>query len=51
MKDKADLCIWLSEALKASDDIDVFWRILKKFMDDFETDNNLRIELREKEKN
>lgn len=42
-KDKADLAIWLSEALESTHDAFVFWRVFLKFMNDFENDHNVKI--------
>ena len=50
-KDLADLAIWISEALECTDNISINWRIIKKFMDDFQSDHNLKIELNEVRKN
>ena len=46
MKTVADLCIWISEAIWETQQVEVNWRAIKKFMDDFESDNKLRLELK-----
>lgn len=38
-KDLSDLCIWLAEGLHEVEGVNVNWRVLKKFCDDFIEDN------------
>ena len=38
-KDLADLCIFISEGIKAVHGIDIYWRDIMKFTQDFLDDN------------
>ncbi len=42
-KNVSDLAIWLSETLKEVEEVDIFWRKINKYIQDWESDNNLRI--------
>jgi hypothetical protein len=38
-KDLAELCMFISAGLEATDNVKVEWRVIKKFVDDFLEDN------------
>lgn len=46
LKTLADLCIFMASGIEITEDVLISWRKLKKFMDDFEHDNNLEIIIR-----
>ena len=44
-KDFADMMIWLAECINEYEKLPVEWRVLKKYCDDFLSDNNLLLEI------